>query len=231
MCYFPKYSIRPTNVLQTALSQVYNLYFIACVDTIHVYQPSFPDQKLSGRPDLILRPPKSRPGLRGTIDPPNPHSITHLIVDFLGTEEILLVSCDDGDVVGYHIHLIQQAIETQLVSDTFERNARDVRNFFHKNVGLSAWGLSVHCEARLIAVSANTHRVTIYAFALAKSSTSSSRSSTERYVWIEFILNVKPGLSDIYYIAYKMTFLMITTMIPQTFPLRAERIIASYYEM
>ena len=191
MCYFPKYSIRPTNVLQTALSQVYNLYFIACVDTIHVYQPSFPDQKLSGRPDLILRPPKSRPGLRGTIDPPNPHSITHLIVDFLGTEEILLVSCDDGDVVGYHIHFIQQAIEAQLVSDTFERNARDVRNFFHKNVGLSAWGLSVHCEARLIAVSANTHRVTIYAFALARPGSSSSESSTERYVWIEFIFSTQ----------------------------------------
>ncbi|OCL07166.1 hypothetical protein AOQ84DRAFT_223108, partial [Glonium stellatum] len=163
----------------TALSQLYNLYFIACVDTVHVYQPTFPDQKLSNKPDLILRPPKSRPGLRGIIDPPNPHSITHLIIDFLGTEEILLVSCDDGDVIGYHTHLIHQTIETHSMLDMFERNARDVRNFFHKNVGLSAWGLSVHCEARLIAVSANTHRVTIYAFALARPGNSSSEPSTD----------------------------------------------------
>src|SRR4051812_14990343 len=28
----------------TALSQLYNLYFIACNDTILVYQPDFPDQ-------------------------------------------------------------------------------------------------------------------------------------------------------------------------------------------
>lgn len=42
----------------------------------------------------------------------------------------------------------------------------DMKPFFQRNVGESAWGLAVHAEARIIAVSANTHAVTIFKFGL-----------------------------------------------------------------
>lgn len=42
------------------------------------------------------------------------------------------------------------------------------RQFFHENVGISAWGLAVHKEARLIAASANSRVITVWAPALTK---------------------------------------------------------------
>lgn len=38
--------------------------------------------------------------------------------------------------------------------------------FFHENAGLTAWGLAIHQESRLIAVSSNRREVTVWAFAL-----------------------------------------------------------------
>ena len=46
--------------------------------------------------------------------------------------------------------------------------------FFIENVGMSAWGLAIHKEARLIAVSANTHEITVFAFALGPESSPES---------------------------------------------------------
>lgn len=43
-----------------------------------------------------------------------------------------------------------------------------VRTFLHRNVGASAWGLAIHREARMIAISANTEKVTVIAYALAQ---------------------------------------------------------------
>lgn len=43
---------------------------------------------------------------------------------------------------------------------------RDVRTILLKNVGKSAWGLAIHKTARLIAVSSNTHNISVFAFAL-----------------------------------------------------------------
>lgn len=42
------------------------------------------------------------------------------------------------------------------------------RQFFHENVEISAWGLAVHKEARLIAASANSRLITVWAPALTK---------------------------------------------------------------
>ncbi|KAF7679325.1 mitochondrial carrier [Alternaria burnsii] len=151
----------------TALSRRYNLYFLASVDEVHVYQPSFPDQNLPSEAELVLHPPKT--GVVGQgIDPSNPHSITRIIVDYLGNEEILLLACDDGDVVGYRIQDIQRALEhrTNLQEPI---NDDSIHVFLHRNVGASAWGLAVHREARIIAISANTHRITIIAYALVSS--------------------------------------------------------------
>jgi hypothetical protein len=84
----------------TALSHVYNLYFVAVNEQIYVYEPGFPDQKL-GAPVTILDVPKTGRGSPAGIDGANPHSVTRILVDFLGTEEVLLCTCDDGDVAGW----------------------------------------------------------------------------------------------------------------------------------
>jgi hypothetical protein len=153
---------------QTGLSHIHNVYFIAIVDEIWIYQPSFPLQKLGKDPVLKIRLPKSGQNIRGYIDELHPHSINHLLIAFLGIEEILLVTCDDGDVIGFRVDEIQRAIERRLEPDSAENEyATDVRHFFLENVGKSAWGLAVHTEARKIAVSANTHNVTVFEFGLA----------------------------------------------------------------
>ncbi len=38
--------------------------------------------------------------------------------------------------------------------------------FFHETVGASAWGLAIHGQSRLIAVSTNMHEINVFAFAL-----------------------------------------------------------------
>jgi hypothetical protein len=136
----------------TALSHRYNLYFLASVDTICVYSPSFPDQNLSSEAELVLHPPKTGIISQG-IDPSNPHSITRILVDYLGNEEILLLTCDDGDVIGYRTQEIHR--ELQRRTNLHETaNNDNVHVFLHRNVGASAWGLAVHREARIIAISA-----------------------------------------------------------------------------
>jgi hypothetical protein len=149
---------------------VYNLYFVACNDTIHVHQPTFPDQSLSDEPP-VLHPPTTSPGLNGYIDDRSPHSINRLHVAFLGREEIVLVACDDGDVIGYRVQEIQRAVEKHNHSKMNQDSPVEdidnlVRVFLHRNVGQSAWGLAVHREARIIAISANTRQVTVIAYAL-----------------------------------------------------------------
>ena len=87
----------------------------------------------------------------------------------LGDEEILLCACDDGDIVGYTIRSIIQRIEKlkDAEDDSIETtNRKPLRPFLLHNVGLSAWGLAMHKEARMIAASSNTRKITVFAFAL-----------------------------------------------------------------
>lgn len=151
----------------TALSRTQNLYFVASRPgaTVHVYQPRYINQTL-GRPVLCLRHQPSSEGLRGYINPNDPHSINRLHIDYLGRKEILLTASDDGDIVGYYISGIMAAIET-LESGENTEGFPDVKPFFRINVEKSAWGLAVHRQARLIAISANSHKVTVVAFKLA----------------------------------------------------------------
>ncbi|KAF2016712.1 hypothetical protein BU24DRAFT_451181 [Aaosphaeria arxii CBS 175.79] len=151
----------------TCLSHVYNLFIFASCDTIHVYQPTYPDQSLSKEPALILEPPISRPNLGHYVDYIHPHSINHLRLDYLGTEEILLAVCDDGDVIAYTTASIQRAIDQQQAGLEGKEKPY-IRPLLHRNVGMSAWGISVHREARLIAISANTANVTVIAFGLSE---------------------------------------------------------------
>lgn len=69
----------------------------------------------------------------------------------------MVVACDDGDIISYSARSISLAIERVVpLADPW----------FLRNVGASAWGLAIHKEARLLAVSSNTHRVDVFAPAL-----------------------------------------------------------------
>ena len=162
----------------TALSQRFNLHFVATRDTVAVYQPEFPFQKLRRLPALLIPPVLANPHVGGYIDDRVPHAINHLIVGVLGKEEILLAATDSGNVTGYYTKTIEEAIRKDPYR--FSTDARSdyvrVRPFFSQWVHESAWGLAIHTNARMIAVSANTPhhvqdddpcaKVTVFAFAL-----------------------------------------------------------------
>ncbi|KAM3422602.1 hypothetical protein BST61_g91 [Cercospora zeina] len=153
----------------TALSQCQNLYFIAYSADIYVYVPQYPTQALPQKPAVIVPSQPSSPGLRGTVDIRQPHSINHLVVQHLGNEELVAAVRDDGDVNAFLVRHIASAIERRARADnTLGPVADELRPFFHTNVGQSAWGLAVHSHARILAVSANTHSITIFKFGLAR---------------------------------------------------------------
>ena len=162
----------------TALSQRYNLYFAAFRDGVAVYEPDFPFQKLKRKPKLYIPPSLAEPYAEGYIDNRRPHSINHLVVGDLGTEEILLLATDSGNVTAYHTRSIYDAVQKDPYK--FSANGRSdyvgVRPFFTHWVCESAWGVAIHREGRMIAVSANQPyhyrdddecaKVTVFAFAL-----------------------------------------------------------------
>ncbi|KAF2280410.1 uncharacterized protein EI97DRAFT_478352, partial [Westerdykella ornata] len=163
--------LRPWRCELTACSRYTNFYFVAHGKVISVYEPLFGDQAL-GSPVIVLHPPVSVPAPQGYIDPRNPHDIDRLHVDYLGRKEVLLVACDDGDVVGYYVSAIKNAVEGR----TPGAPVQEPRPFLHTNVRLSAWGLSVHRRARLLAISSNTGIITVIAFALASNNGDGGRA-------------------------------------------------------
>jgi hypothetical protein len=174
----PPFSAWRCNV--TALSQRYNLYFVATVDSVAVFVPEFPYQKLGNKPSLVITPTLANDNASGYIDEEVPHAVNHLIVGDLGIEEILLVARDSGNIDAYHTRAIRDAIEKEPYRFSKEAHADFVglRAFFSQWVHKSAWGLAIHKEARMIAVSANRDsrldaedpyaKVTVFAFALSE---------------------------------------------------------------
>ena len=101
------------------------------------------------------------------------HAVNHLVVDDLGTTEVLVCACDDGDVLVYTTRSIQKAIDQAMEAAEYlgERlsvltDDDEIKPLMIKNVLASAWGIAVHSAARLIAISSNTHKITVFAFAL-----------------------------------------------------------------
>ncbi|KAJ4271885.1 hypothetical protein NW762_000594 [Fusarium torreyae] len=152
----------------TALSQVYNLYFVAYQGRIFVYRPrAAPSQALPCQPDLQLKPRASTMAghVGGYLDNTRPHTVNHMITGFLGDDEILLACYDDGDVVAYYTKQIAKRIfRCRGTEETSHKSV--LKQFFHENVGISAWGLAIHRKSRLIAVSSNRHEVIVFALAL-----------------------------------------------------------------
>ena len=177
---------------QTALSQYRNLLFVAYVDQVYVYAPSFPEQIIKTRPELIIGLPKSRPDLTGYLDKSKPHAVNHLIVGEIGNEEVVVVACDDGDVISYFVRSISLAIDERVklivepgslpdqlslrsrqegrenmilpdVNPDQIPGCRPLAAWFHENVGASAWGLAMHRLNALLAVSSNTRNIHVFA--------------------------------------------------------------------
>ncbi|KAJ9622373.1 hypothetical protein H2203_006592 [Taxawa tesnikishii (nom. ined.)] len=156
-----------TNDLKTGLSYTHNFYFVAYADKIFVSEPQFPTQELAPRPVLIIQSYALHPERGGYIDPREPRAINSLLVQFLGTDEVVAVVRDDGDVEAYRIQHVYEAIKRRNEpGSTLGAEAVELKPFFHQNVRSSAWGLAIHTEARMIAVSANSHNVFVFAFGL-----------------------------------------------------------------
>ncbi|KAE9381566.1 hypothetical protein N431DRAFT_539185 [Stipitochalara longipes BDJ] len=147
----------------SALSQKYNLYFAASTDKIHITVPRDLRQTLPGIPDLELELPRTTAGIKlgGYIDETIPHCINHIKVGNLGSLEVLLIACDDGDVLAYYTHIFPEEIRRQDLH--VQSPLSCAMPFFHEHVGSSAWGLALHEQSRLIAVSSNLREITIFA--------------------------------------------------------------------
>ncbi|GFP53822.1 hypothetical protein TASIC1_0003020000 [Trichoderma asperellum] len=139
----------------TALSQGYNLYFVAYQGHIFVYVPRcVPKQTIPQAPDFKIypRPSKEAIAIGGTVDVVTPHTINHIITGYLGDEEIVLACYDDGDVVAYYVKDIADSIEkkrNELKGQGSSRKAytsRPPKLLFHENVGLSAWAAGPNHE-------------------------------------------------------------------------------------
>jgi WD40 repeat protein len=110
--------------------------------------PTYPYQTLSEEPFTVLLSDQLTPS-RGYIDQRNPHSINSLTIGELGTEEVLVSAHDDGDVCVWY--------------------TRDLKRIaLRYNVGLSAWGVALHKEKRLLAISANSHKITVFELAVGR---------------------------------------------------------------
>lgn len=150
----------------TGSSQRYNLYFVAVEDELHIYRVHFSGQRLAQIP-LKMQLWPSRPGLPGYMPRTKPHAINHLCIAELGNAEVLCCAYDDGDVEAFYVHRFEEAMRKHTERAVpLEHLAAYMQSFFHVNVGASAWGLAVHKEQRLIAVSANSHLIYVFAFAL-----------------------------------------------------------------
>ncbi|KAF2454541.1 hypothetical protein BDY21DRAFT_366289 [Lineolata rhizophorae] len=170
----------------TAFSSAYNLYFLASCNRINIYRPEFLTQAIPNKPSLQIVPPSLpqalQPSHHDLFDPSSPHGINHILVDYLGNEEILLLCRDDGDVIAYRTRAIADNVRFREEAMT-ERAATGVadnlpfvipvQTMVMQNVDISAWGLAVQREARMFAVSSNNAEVTVFAFALAEESSSS----------------------------------------------------------
>ena len=127
---------------------------------LYISQPTFPLQEVPTDPRVTFKYAATEGFKTGYINPSKPHAANHILVGNLGEEEILLLACDDGDVVGY---------TTRSLFDFYQRRThhpKPPKPFFLQNVGASAWGLAIHTSGRLIAVSSNTQQILVFSFAL-----------------------------------------------------------------
>jgi hypothetical protein len=168
-------------LLKTALSQRRNLLFVAYSHQIFAWEPAGSFQTLGAKPEMIITPVMKNPYSSGYISPVVPHAINNILVDDLGRDEVLLLVTDSGNVCGYRVEAIFSALKR--AAERKEQRPFDgsqVDPFFIEYVGASAWGLAIHKFSRLIAVTANTGHVTVFAFALVNPASGKSSDAGQR---------------------------------------------------
>lgn len=170
------------NAQKIALSQRRNLLFVAYNHQIYVWEPAGSFQILGSKPEMIITPVMKNPQSHGYIAPHYPHAINSILVDDLGREEILLLATDSGNVTGYRIEAIYSALKRAAKSNQARPlDGVQVDPFFVEYVEASAWGLAIHKFARLIAVTANTGLITVFAFALVNPTSEEHRDSSSLF--------------------------------------------------
>ncbi|KAK6433214.1 hypothetical protein LTR95_010610 [Oleoguttula sp. CCFEE 5521] len=174
------HSTRLIDLSQTALSEEHDLYFVAFAERIWVYEPAH-DVK-NHEPVQIVHTLQSADGVQGYLSRHRPHAINNILVVKLGTEEVLACVRDDGDCEVFMLRHILSAIENHRrnASADMLKLAFD-HPIYRINVGSSAWGLSIHSEARMLAVSSNLHEITVIKFALVDQSENNGKPSKVRY--------------------------------------------------
>jgi hypothetical protein len=110
----------------------------------------------------------------------HPHAVNSMLVENLGTQETLVCACDDGDILVYYTKKIQETIDIINEKCTEEEAiARRLTPLVRLNVGKSAWGISIHSNARLLAVSSNTYDISVFSFGLTDDSVLYNDPDTE----------------------------------------------------
>ncbi|RPB16210.1 hypothetical protein P167DRAFT_551717 [Morchella conica CCBAS932] len=146
-----------------AASKRHNYLFIAVRSTIRVYAPKYPYQTIPTTTPYTTLTSAASPTAAGFIDPQDPHAINSLTVGELGFEEVLVSAHDDGDVCAWY--------------------TRDLRRIaFRLSVGKSAWGVALHKERRLLAVSANTHQISVFELAIGRNLEEGERDDEDEYM-------------------------------------------------
>ena len=88
----------------------------------------------------------------GYIAPSEPNAANHVIVGNLGEEEILLIACDNGNVVGYRTELIFSTFELIEDNDFSEQYFEiDIKPFLVQSVGQSACKLATIVSSAIMA--------------------------------------------------------------------------------
>ncbi|KAL1896217.1 hypothetical protein Cpir12675_002925 [Ceratocystis pirilliformis] len=165
----PRVQINRNNL--AALSQAYNLYFVAMSHRLYVYRPRTNlTQLIPAKADLLLYsgPSPEAMSIHGHQDSVRCHDANTITTGFLGAMEIVVTSHDDGDVVVYATSHIEKYVRFLLANEgrhptPADGDIRFPEPLYHFNVGLSAWGIAIHQKSRLIAISSNRHEVTIFA--------------------------------------------------------------------
>ncbi|KAM0281947.1 hypothetical protein ACHAQH_003293 [Verticillium albo-atrum] len=175
----------------TSMSQKYNLYFVAYENRLFVYRPrDVPRQTIPEDADLILAtgPDRMSEYVGGTMDRRFSHQANAITAGFLGQQEIILLAFDDGSVIAYYTKHIAEYVHHSRTSNTTTtsvtskaKTAQIPAPFFRENVGSSAWGVAIHQESRLVAVSSNRREVTVFAFGLSKQPVGSKKGHRHDY--------------------------------------------------
>lgn len=145
----------------TALSQRFNLYFVAHEGDTFIYRPRNIRHTLPTLPDYVLKSKPVGKNTRGHIVPSHGHQVNNMVIGDLGDEEVLAMTFDNGNVIAYNVKIIANHI-TSLEQDPASWRGRSPQPFFHESVESSAWGLALHKKDRLIAVSCNLKYITVF---------------------------------------------------------------------